>query len=178
MATIALELRFTCCPCARRGIPATFCMPGGNRGRRRLRFVCFLYDRSLPRRRQLSRGWLAVWSGLGGHHRVGVIGGACWVGLEGFSTGLQVDDFVRAALCFPCLRSFCQVSPPSSFRSTCNKLAHLSVPHVRAVVDSAHSPPCRQDYLRGAFSQVASSKWNSEMTHTTQATELLKTAKR
>ena len=54
MATIALELRFTCCPCACRGIPAIFCIPGGNRGRRRLRFVSFLYHSSLPRSLDLT----------------------------------------------------------------------------------------------------------------------------
>ena len=39
----------------------------------------------------------------------------------------------------------------------CDKLAHLSLPHVRAVVDT-HSHPRRQDSLRGAFLQAESSK--------------------
>ena len=40
--------------------------------------------------------------------------------LGGISTGLKVDDFVRSTvLRFSCLRSFWQVSPLSSFSSTC-----------------------------------------------------------
>ena len=49
----------------------------------------------------------------------------------------------------------------------CAKLAHLSLPHVRAVVDSSALTSPQAGLPQGAFSQAAPSKWNSERIHTT-----------